>query len=99
MNTKLIDIEAEAKTYEGCDIGVRSAHITTLWATVNTLKAIIPLANMLDGLVYDLHYDNGIAIYDELEKHVDGLSDSLGDFELVANELSGLIEAIKNSGK
>ena len=99
MNTKLIDIAAAVELYKVSDIEVRAKHVNTLWATVNTLKAIIPLANMLDGLVYDLHYDNDIVIYDELEKHVDGLKDSLGDFELVANELSGLIEAIKNSGK
>ena len=99
MNKKIIDVEAEAKIYDGCDIGVRAAHVNTLWSTAHALKAIIPLAKMLDGLVYDLHYDNGIAIYDELEKHVDGLTNSLGDFELVASELDRLREAIQSNGK
>lgn len=99
MTTKLIDIEAEAANYEGCDIEVRAEHINTLWATSNLLNAIIPLAKTLNGLVHDLHYGNGIAIYDELEKHVDGLTNSLSDFELVASELDRLREAILNSGK
>lgn len=102
MNTKLIDIAAIADSYKGSDIDdieTRAQHINTLWATANLLTAIIPLAKMLDGLVYDLHYNNGIAIYDELEKHVDGLTNSLSDFELVANELNRLVEAIQKNGK
>lgn len=99
MNNKLIDIAAAVESYKGSDIEMRAKQTNTLWATANLLNAIIPLARMLDGLVYDLHYGNEIVIYDELEKHVDGLTNSLGDFELVANELNGLIEALQNSGK